>query len=210
MSAVSDHTFNWGEKVYSILSVVFFLFNCLKFAFILLFPLRYLFCLANAEGNSFLVSVCVRVVVLWSLHVYVSVDQTRGQMDATFFFPKRNADIQKKKPTSYYWIDIVVCFWILSLKLRWRFPVSHFNFLFVFFIVKVKGQGAEKRWSTYFWGQWDRGTAGQGEFLGPAVQNVLSEYWALLEPTTTKLKPYNPSLHSMPPDRSFPNKTKKC
>lgn len=30
MCAVSDHTFNWGEKVYSILSVVVFFFKLLK------------------------------------------------------------------------------------------------------------------------------------------------------------------------------------
>lgn len=208
MCAVSDHTFNWGEKVYSILSVVFFL-NCLKFAFILLFPLRYLFCLANAEGNSFLVSVCVRVVVLWSLHVYVSMDQTRGQMDATFFFPSAMQTYKKK---AYIVLLNWYCCLLLnfSLKLRWRFPVSHFNFLFVFFIVKVKGQGAEKRWSTYFWGQWDRGTAGQGEFWDRQYRMCCPSTEPYLNPPPQNKNLLNPSLHSMPPDRSFPIKTKKC
>lgn len=134
----------------------------------------------------------------------------RDQMDAAFIF---HTQCRHKKPTLYYWIDIVVCFWIS----HWyysdvsQFLIWIFYFPALYIRSERSGHCVEKRWSTFPEAGCVDGsrTAGQchgryssraGRVTGPAVQNVLSEHWALLKPTALNR---NPSLHSTAPDRSF-------
>lgn len=93
------------------------------------------------------------------------------------------------------------------------FPSFSFESFFSALYIRSERSGhcVEKRWSTFPEAGCVDGsrTAGQchgryssraGRVTGPAVQNVLSEHWALLKPTTLN---QNPSLHSTAPDRSF-------